>query len=508
MTGPVSETVEPSNDSGRGSGSVRSAALWAAGSQYCLFALQFATSVIISRFFLKPAEIGLFSVALATAMILSIIQDFGLTRYIGRHPSADEETVRHCSFIAVLFSFVLGALILALAEPVARFYGEPRLFRILALIAASYLLNPWSIVPVALLSRRLDFRATFTVNCAGAAANSACALSLAALGFSAESLAWAMIAQAATRAVVAQAWRPAPFSLRVRYERLREIIGFGSGSALLYLSGGIGMRTPDLIVGRMQGMAAAGLFSRGVALASQLHYLVAGAVSSIYYPTFARLRDEGRDLGPYYERVVAAHGAIVWPAMVLLAVLAQPVVLLLYGEGWSQAAPLLAYVALAECCMVALPLHMDLPILTGRLRQLLWFNLADTALSVGTLAAGAAIGVEAAAASRIVYGLGWIAIYAAWLQRMVGFRWAALLRIYAGSATVAAFTALPALYATHVWRTPGTLGFGGLVVAALASGLAWLAAVFVLRHPACEDLAATASHAAEPVLHRLRMRTA
>jgi O-antigen/teichoic acid export membrane protein len=255
-------------------------------------------------------------------------------------------------------------------------------------------------------------------------------------------------------------------------------------------------------------MAAAGLFSRGVALASQLHYLVAGAVSSIYYPTFARLRDEGRDLGPYYERVVAAHGAIVWPAMVLLAVLAQPVVLLLYGEGWSQAAPLLAYVALAECCMVALPLHMDLPILTGRLRQLLWFNLADTALSVGTLAAGAAIGVEAAAASRIVYGLGWIAIYAAWLQRMVGFRWAALLRIYAGSATVAAFTALPALYATHVWRTPGTLGFGGLVVAALASGLAWLAAVFVLRHPACEDLAATASHAAEPVLHRLRMRTA
>ncbi|VWX55185.1 oligosaccharide flippase family protein [Novosphingobium sp. 9U] len=499
---------EAASDSGRGQGSVRSAALWAAGSQYCLFALQFVTSVVISRFFLKPEEIGLFSVALAAAMILSIIQDFGLTRYIGRHPTADPDTVRHCTVIAVLFSFVVAALIMALAWPVARFYGEPRLFGILGLIAASYLLNPWSVVPVALLSRRLDFRATFTINCAGAVANSACALVLAASGFSAESLAWAMIAQSAVRAVVAQLWQPAPLSLSVRLERMKEIVGFGSGSALLYLSGGLGMRTPDLIVGRMQGMAAAGLFSRGVALASQLHYLVAGAVSAIYYPTFARLRDEGRELGPYYERVVAAHGAVVWPAMVLLAVLSEPVILLLYGPGWSQAAPLLAFVALAECCFVALPLHMDLPILLGRIKQLLWFNLADTALSIVTLAAGAAMGVEAAAASRLVWGLGWVAIYAGWLHRMVGFRWPVMRRIYASSAGVAVLTALPAFYAAHVWRSPATLGFAGLAMAALASGAAWLLGVFVLRHPAREDLVATVRHAVEPLVHRLRMRAA
>ncbi len=503
----MSET-EPAEGSSRGTGSVRSAALWAAASQYCLFVLQFVTSVVISRFFLKPEEIGLFSVALAAAMILSIIQDFGLTRYIGRHPTADSDTVRHCTVIAVLFSFIVAGLILALAWPVARFYHEPRLFGILALIAASYLLNPWSVVPIALLSRRLDFRATFSINCLGAVANSACALSLAALGFSAESLAWAMIAQAAVRAIAAQAWQPTPLSTKVQAARFREIVGFGSGSALLYLSGGLGMRTPDLIVGRMQGMAAAGLFSRGVALASQLHYLVAGAVSAIYYPTFARLRDEGRELGPYYERVVAAHGAIVWPAMVLLAVLSEPVILLLYGEGWSRAAPLLAYVALAECCFVALPLHMDLPILLGRLKQLLWFNLADTALSIVTLAVGAAMSVEGAAASRLVWGLGWIAIYAGWLHGMVGFRWAVMRRIYLSSAGVALITALPAFYAVHMWRTPQTLGFAGLILAALGAGASWLLAIFALRHPARDDLVATARHAVEPLLHRLKVKLA
>ncbi|PNU02714.1 teichoic acid transporter [Novosphingobium guangzhouense] len=482
---------------------MKAAALWAAASQYIQFGLQFATSVIVSRFFLKPEEIGLFSVALAAAMILSVIQDFGLTRYIGRHPTADEDTVRHCTVIAAVFSFLLAALILAIAWPVAHFYGERRLFPILGLIAASYLLNPWSIVPVALLSRRLDFKATFAVNATGSVTNSVCALTLAALGFSAESLAWAMIAQAAARALTAQMLIPTAPSMQVRWERAREIIGFGSGSALLYLSGGIGMRTPDLIVGRMQGMAAAGLFSRGVALAAQLHYLVAGAVSSIYYPTFARLRDEGKELGPYYERVVAAHGAIVWPAMALLAVLSEPVILLLYGPGWAGAAPLLAFVALAECCFVALPLHMDLPILLGRLRMLLWFNLADTALSVGTLTLGAAFGVEAAAASRVAYGAGWFLLYAFWLQRLVGFRWRVALKVYAASLLVAIATAAPALYAVFIWRSPATLDIYGLAVAGSTSVMAWAVAILAFRHPARADIISMARHVLAMISKRM-----
>lgn len=503
MTEPDREVAH-----GRGNASVKGAALWAAAGQYCLFVLQFVTSVIISRFFLLPEEIGLFSVALAAAMILSIIQDFGLTRYLGAHPTADEATVRGCTVVAVIFSLLLALLILALAWPVAAFYGEPRLVPILALIAASYFFNPWSTVPLALLARRLDFRTTFTINVSGAVANSGVALTLAALGFSAESLAWAMIANAIVRAVTAQIARPTPIRLPFRVGDARKIITFGSGTSLLYLSGGIGIRTPDLIVGRMLGMASAGLFSRGAALATHLHALVAGAVGSVYYPTFARLRDEGEDLGPYYERVVAAHGAIVWPAMAVLAVLSEPIILLLYGSAWVEAAPLLAWVAMAECFFVAVPLHIDLPILLGRLRQLIYANFADTAISVLTLLAGAAIGLQAAAASRVAYGLGWFLLYAFWIQRLVGFRWRMVIRIYLCSVVVALAAIAPALCAITFWRSPATLGFTGLLVAGSAAGVTWLAAIFAFRHPAREDLVDTAMHALNPVLVRLKLRPA
>lgn len=499
-------TAQESKPEGRETGSVKSAALWAASSQYSLFALQFATSVIISRFFLRPAEIGLFSVALAAAMVLSIIQDFGLQRYIGRHPTGDEAMVRSATTIAVIFALALAALIYALARPLAALYSEPAIEPILQLIAASYIFVPWSIVPLALLSRRLDFRRSFVVNLGGALANSAVALTLASMGWSSLALAWGMVAQAVTRAILAQMANPALPGRGASWTEIRAMLKFSAGTTPIYLSGGIGVRTPDMIVGGLQGMTAAGLFSRGAALAAQLHTLIVGAVSAIYYPAFARLRADGKELGPYYERVVAAHGAIVWPAMALLAVLSEPVILLLYGPGWSEAAPLLAFVAAAECFFVALPLHIDLPILFGRLRQLLLFNIADTTLSVATLAGGAAMGVEAAAASRLVYGAAWFCLYAAWLQKLIGFRWKAALRIYAASGAVTLATILPALAAVSIWREPATLGFDGLVAAAVASGSAWVAAIWLLRHPARMDLADMAGHACAPLLVRFRSR--
>ena len=483
-------------------GDPRTAALWSAMAQYIGFALQFATSVVISRFFLSPAEVGLFSIALAAAMMITTLQDFGMSRYIAGHAALTRAELRRCAGLLLLLSLAIAAVILALAWLTAQFYGEPRLTAILAMIAGSLVLSPWSAVPCALLTRDLDFRGLFLVNVGSGLANSGSALALAALGFSAESLALAMIVQAAVRAAIAQGLRPSAIPLRPDFAGSRQALRFGGGSTVLAISGAFGVRTPDLIVGRMLGMHIVGLYSRGWALAASLHVLVVGAISAVFYPAFARLRDEGRPLGPHYERVVAGYGAVVWPAMALLAALATPVVLLLYGPVWQEAGRLLVFMALAEICFVTLPLHVDLPILLGRMGKLIRYNLLDTAASMGTLIIGASLGLEAAAISRIAYGLIWIAIYARFMHDLIGFRWSRVLATYLRSAIVAAATAAPALVLYGTWREPEALGWDGLFLAGIAGLCAWVLALLVTRHPAVEDLAGMVRHALAQILRK------
>lgn len=485
--------------------SVRGAALWSLSAQYVAFAAQFVSSVIIARFFLSPEEVGLFSIALAAAMLVSALQDFGITRYIAGEPDLSDAQIRTCFSVSTLFALAVGLVILALAWPAARFYDDARLTPVLAVVALSYLAVPFAIVPSALLQRAMDFRSLFIVNVGAALAQAAVAIGLAAAGFSALSLAWATVAQQFVRALLGQ-WRSGqrpPFPLTLK--DAGPVLRFGSGASLLYMNGAIGTRTPELIVGRMISIAAVGLYGRAIGLAGQLRQLVSGAIAGVFYPAFARIRDAGEPLAPPYLRVVAGLTATTWPAMAFLAAAATPLVLILYGERWAAVAPLLVWIALSEIPFTALPLHMDLPILLGRMRRLLQLNILDTIASLSLLILACLWSVEWAAASRLGYGLVWFAIYARFLRGLAGFRWRDMMRVYAQSLAATAATAAPLLVVYWLWLEPAEVGFLVLAGTAALGCLGWLATIYLVRHPIRHEVTAVLAQARAAMGPRLRL---
>ena len=467
--------------------SVRGAAVWAISGQYVGFIIQFATSVVISRFFLSPAEVGLFSIGLAAAMLVAILQDFGLSRYISGLASLDGNEVARCSSVALLFSVIIAGIIAVLAWPMAAFYAQPQLAPILLIIAASYLFMPLAVVPMALMARAMQFRGHFIVNVSATAAGAIVALSLAASGYSSFALAWATVASGAAKGIIAQLLRPAP-PWPLRFDAMQPVLAFGSKSSAIYLTGALGTRTPDLIVGKALGLVAVGVYSRAVSLSDQFRMLISGAIGSVFYPAFARIRDRGEALGPPYLRVCAGYSAIVWPGMAGLALASEPLVRVLYGEAWMQVASLLAMIAVTEILLMSLPLVSDLPVLMGKLNKLLGYNIIDTALSIGLLAIGCLWGVEGAAASRLVYGVLWLCLYSRFIHGLVRFDVRALFNIYVRSA-LATLAAVAPLGLTYLfWTPPAETGFVTLVVATMIGIAAWGATLHALRHPAMDEI--------------------
>ena len=198
--------------------------------------------------------------------------------------------------------------------------------------------------------------------------------------------------------------------------------------------------------------------------------------------------DRGEDLAPPYLRVVAGYSATVWPAMIFLAAAALPIVLMLYGEKWADVAPLLACIAISEIAFTALPLHMEIPLLLGRMRLLLALNILDTVASIGTLMLGALWGLEWAAMSRVAYSLIWLGIYAGLMHRLVGFRWSAMALIWAKSLALSIAATAPLLLVYAYLAGPRTITPLTLVATIATGALCWLAALFLVRHPARHEL--------------------
>lgn len=465
--------------------SVRKAAIWSLAAQYATFTLQFIASIIISRLFLLPADVGLFSIALAASMIVAIFQDLGITRFISGQPQMKHEAIPHYAAIAITIGWSV-ALIVAIAAPfVAQFYKQPALTPLLWVIAFSYLITPFATVPAALLVRAMNFRILFQVNAGAALAGNGVAIALAANGFGAASLAWGVLATAVSRTVIANWHSPVRPRLPKEFSSVKPMLGFSSVSFVLSASAAVGQRSQDLIVGRLLGIIATGLFSRASALSSQLTTLVTGGIGTVFYAAFARKRDAGEPLAEPYLHLVACYTALNWAAMIGLALAAEPLVLLLYGPNWIDTASILRWTALGELFFVAIPLQMDIPLLLGQMKRLIWVNLLDTTAAITLLITGCLISLDAAGASRVAYGSIWWVIYAFYLRSLIGFRLKTLLSIYVRSAVCALAAGIPLMLALLQGME---LGFMGLIMLSGAGVLLWLAAMFLTRHPAWNEI--------------------
>jgi O-antigen/teichoic acid export membrane protein len=473
--------------------SVRAAAMWALASQYASFALQFVTSIVLARWFITPEQLGQFSIAFAAVTLVAFLQDFGVTRYINGERDLTPAKLRSAFTISVLFAWGIALLAIAAAWPIAAFYGDPGLLPITLVVAASYLLVPLAIVPQATCQRRMDYKSNTLIEVGSSIANAGTAVALAVMGHGALALAWGAFAQQAARLVVSQ-WRAGlmlPWPLEIR--AARDVLALGGTNTVQVVCNSLSARAPELVVGRMIDNAAVGLFSRASGLALQLRLLIAGAVTGVFYPAFRRIRDSGEPLGPPYLRVLAAYTGVTWPAMAGIAVLAEPLVRLLYGERWLAAAPLLTWVALSQVGYVALPLFADLPVLLGRLKPLIRCMVVETIASIALIVASAPFGLEWVAISRLGHAVLWVAIYLPLMTRTLDLPVRMIAATWLRSALVTVAAVLPVLAGYALGHGPETVGLAQTAATVLCGVACWFVSLRLVRHPLLPEILAIIS---------------
>jgi PST family polysaccharide transporter len=238
----------------------------------------------------------------------------------------------------LVLSLGLWAACAAGSPTVARFFHEPQAGPVLAASAAILPLSATALVPRALLMRRLEFRKLAVCDVCEAITNGGLSVALALVGCGVWSLVAGSLAGGAAAAAVLTAlspWRPAPVR---RTEDHRALLGFGAAVTLMASLFYWTERVDNLVVGRLLGAQALGLY----VVAFNLAIMIAGQLSVgtrvVAFPVFAAIQDDRRLLAAAYRRALRWSAALAFPCCALSAALAPQLVSVLLGDRWVSAA--------------------------------------------------------------------------------------------------------------------------------------------------------------------------
>lgn len=306
-------------------------------SSYALNRLGRIATMLLVAAVLSPGEYGIIGLSTVIVTVGQIINESGIWQAVVYRKDPDERFL-NTAFAANCCLGLLTASGIFLAAPwIAGFYGEVAMTGVLRIMGLSLILDAIFYVPDGLLRKELKFKSRALPEIAGAAVAATTTVVLLLSGIGVLSYAIGFLAESVVRCALtlrqARWWPGTSLSL----SSLKEIVSY----ARTILGGGLARHLSSnvdyFIVGRVLGAGPLGLYTLAFNLANYPVSNFAQILSRIAFPTFAALQNNPEYAKNIYLKLIRLLAAIVTPILVVLAFLAGPLLIEIFGEKWQPA---------------------------------------------------------------------------------------------------------------------------------------------------------------------------
>ncbi len=467
--------------------STRRALAWSFAERYAGLIVALASTMLLARL-LSPAEVGVYSLCAAFTAVAGILRDFGVSEYIIQERDLTRERLRAAYGLAFLFAWSIGGLIFLLRGVVAGFYDEPRVADVLAVLSLHFFLLPVSSPTFALLNRDMAFRPIFAVQLVSNVAQALFSVAAAFAGWGVMSLAWGPIVNVAVQAAMLFYLRPQDCMTLPGLTEARHVLKFGSMFVTSRTIEVLTRNAHDPIVAKQFDFTAVGLMSRAFGLIDLFHNNIGAAVVRVATPAFARQHRSGVELHEAYARATAIFASVSWAFFGFVALTAEPIIRVMFGEQWIAAAPLAVALAVSSLPQGLFALAPQMLSATGQVSRRLRVSLIYSPLHILLVLGASQFGLLAVASVWFVSNSLMLALYFRQLRLALGIRVGALLGPSFSSLVVAG-ASIAALWMGQQLMAPLRPGplLEILLGAPLWAGAWWLAARQV-SHPAYAEL--------------------
>lgn len=460
---------------------------WNTAGRFAQQGIRMLLAVVVARV-LTPEEFGLMGMAYVVAGLLQIFVDFGTGYAVIQQREVDDRLLSSVFYLNLMIGCSISLVMFLGADALAAAFAEPQVTPVLRVFSGIFLMTSPALLHQALLMREMRFDRMVQANVAGVAAEATVAISLAYSGFGV----WSLLAGAYVGAIVtipllwsAARWRPrAHFAWDDIRGIARYSLNLWGSDTYQYLA----TQADRVIISRFLGASPLGLYAMAQRFTTTSVKPVTGALDPVLFAHLSRNQEDPERMRAAFLRTNVGLALVFVPAMIGLAVVADPFVRTLFSDEWLPLVPLIAILAPAGVVNALVERVQPIYSATGRTDLLFRWGVVRGVVLALSFLVGVPWGLVGVAASFGIASL-LLAPPTFWIPfRLIGL---GLGRYLASLAPVAIGTLVMAVGAEAARLGAESLGWiaPAVLVAAIAGGVVCYGAVLlVLRPPALGDL--------------------
>lgn len=345
---------------------------WTIGWRATTRFLGFLSTLALARV-LVPADFGLVALAMSFSRAIDIFADLGVQDALVRQTNPNRVTYDTAFTVNAIRGLITATIVVATAEPFARFFGDPRLRYVVLAMAVALALDALENVGVADFRRHFNFRREFQLSIFPRIAQVVITIVLALIWRNY----WALVVGILTMRVLqtVTSYVMHPYRPRLSLRGWHDIIGFSFWTWLISMSRMIKGRGVTMIVGGMLNTTFLGVYTVGSEIATLPELELIGPLCRVCFSSFSAVRRSNMDVAETFLRITASTLIIALPASIGISSIAAPIVTLAFGAKWLLATPIVQILAAAGVFAVLGRVSWTLFSAYAYLQSLFWIGV-------------------------------------------------------------------------------------------------------------------------------------
>lgn len=341
---------------------IKKALLFSLMNKYIVIALQIISMMILSRI-LSPDDYGVFTIAIVFITLANILREFGVGSYIIKEKDLTNEKIGSAFSLLLIASTFTALLLFLSAQYIATFYNDQRLYLMLQFLSLNILITPLGAIVESLLRRELKFDGIMYASTLSQVVSITVMIILAYNGEKELTMVYGAIIATIFKAGIIQFFRPKDIPKLPGYGKIKEIFAYSKFASTSSLFSQGGHFASEMTVGKFYTMADVGALNRASNTASFFNQLVTSGIGPVIAPFISQINHNEDSIAPKIIKFQQIFLILALPFYLLLALLAEPVVIIMYGEQWIIVGTYLFYCSIGRM-IVSLTQLYD-PILLG-----------------------------------------------------------------------------------------------------------------------------------------------